>query len=260
MTPRLTVDYLLLDQPIGQVLRTVQRSAFTRLPLCDGDLDHVVGVIHMKDLFAHLQLTPGKLRFADGKTPDGDAIAIVDGMPGSALHVIGSADVDLAKMKRDVLFVPELLPVPKLLRQFQAKKVHLAVVVDEYGATQGVVTLEDVLEEIVGEIEDEFDTADPNQPFVRDPDGRCRVSGRYPLHQLRDRLGLPAAADVGSVDTVNGYVTRQLKRWPHPGDAVDLGGYEVRVTAVQQNRVQQVLVVPPEPAVADEPSSQSSAA
>ena len=259
MTPRLAVDYLLLDQPIGQVLRTVQRSSFTRLPLCDGDIDHVVGVIHMKDLFAHLQLTAGKLRFADGKTPDGDAIAIVDGMPGSALHVIGSADVDLSKMKRDVLFVPELLPVPKLLRQFQTKKVHLAVVVDEYGATQGVVTLEDVLEEIVGEIEDEFDTADPSQPFVRDPDGRCRVSGQYPLHQLRDRLNLPAAADVGSVDTVNGYVTRQLKRWPHPGDSVDLGGYELRVTSVQQNRAQQVLVVPPEPADA-QPASQSSAA
>ena len=245
MTPRLKVDYLTLDEPIGRVLRTVQKSAYTRLPLCDGDLDHVVGLVHMKDLFAHLQLAPGKLRFAD---PDpsvngGQPVAIADGQPGSALHVIGSGDVDLRKVQREVLFVPELTPVPQLLRQFQARHLHLAVVVDEYGATLGIVTLEDVLEEIVGEIEDEFDPATPQQPFVREADGRCRVHGQYPLHELRDRLSLPDDLNLGEdVDTVGGYVTRQLKRWPKAGDVVDLGPYEVRVTAAQQNRVQQVVI------------------
>jgi CBS domain containing-hemolysin-like protein len=249
MTPRPKVDYLTLDEPIGLVLRTVQKSAYTRLPLCDGDLDHVVGLVHMKDLFAHLQLAPGKLRFAEvDATATGNAqpIAIADGKPGSALHVIGSGDVDLRKIQREVLFVPELTPVPQLLRQFQARHLHLAVVVDEYGATLGIVTLEDVLEEIVGEIEDEFDPATPNQPFVREADGRCRVHGQYPLHELRDRLALPDDLDLGEdVDTVGGYVTRQLKRWPRPGDAVALGPYEVKVTAAQQNRVQQVIISPP---------------
>ncbi len=247
MTPRLKVDYLSLDEPIGKVLRTVQKSAYTRLPLCDGDLDHVVGVVHMKDLFAHLHLAPGKLRFADhDQNGAGPAIAIADGQPGSALHVIGSGEVDLRKIQREVLFVPELTPVPHLLRQFQARHLHLAVVVDEYGATLGIVTLEDVLEEIVGEIEDEFDPATPQQPFVREADGRCRVFGQYPLHELRDRLALPDDLDLGeNVDTVGGYVTRQLKRWPKAGDSVALGPYEVRVTAVQQNRVQQVMISPP---------------
>ncbi len=105
--------------------------------------------------------------------------------------MIGSGDVDLRQVKRDVLFVPELTPVPQLLRQFQARHLHLAVVVDEYGATLGIVTLEDVLEEIVGEIEDEFDPISPQQPFVREADGRCRVHGQYPLHELRDRLDCP---------------------------------------------------------------------
>ena len=247
MTPRLKVDYLTLDEPIGRVLRTVQKSAYTRLPLCDGDLDHVIGLVHMKDLFAHLQLSPGKLRFADPDPAvnDGQPVAIADGLPGSALHVIGSGDVDLRAIKREILYVPELTPVPQLLRQFQARHLHLAVVVDEYGATLGIVTLEDVLEEIVGEIEDEFDPATPTQPFVREADGRCRVHGQYPLHELRDRLSLPEDLDLGEdVDTVGGYVTRQLKRWPKVGDTVALGAYEVRVTAAQQNRVSQVVISP----------------
>ncbi len=242
MTPRLKVDYLLLNQPIGQVLRTVQKSAYTRLPLCEGDIDHIIGMVHMKDLFAHLHLAPGKLRFSDQKTPAGEAIAIADGLPGSAVHVIGAGDIDLRKIKREVLFVPELLPVPRLLRQFQTRQIHLAVVVDEYGATLGIVTLEDVLEEIVGEIEDEFDTADP-KPITKEGD-HLRASGQFPLHELREHLKLPEDFDLGDVDTVGGYVVRQLKRWPRIGDTVDLANHRVQVTAVQKNRVQQVLISP----------------
>jgi CBS domain containing-hemolysin-like protein len=243
MTPRTKVDYLTLEQPIGVVLRTVQKSAYTRLPLCDGDIDHVIGLVHMKDLFNHLQLTPGKLRFVDERTPQGELIAIPDGLPGSAVHVIGAGDIDLKKIKREVLFVPELLPVPKLLRQFQTKQIHMAVVVDEYGATLGIVTLEDVIEEIVGEIEDEFDTAGP-KPFVKEGES-FRVNGQYPLHELRERLILPKDLGVGDVDTIGGYVIQQLKRWPRVGDTVELGdNYSLRVTAVQGNRVQQVFITP----------------
>jgi CBS domain containing-hemolysin-like protein len=242
MTPRLKVDYLTLNSPIAQVLRTVQKSAYTRLPLCDGDIDHVIGLVHMKDLFAHLHLAPGKLRFSDQKTPAGEAIAIADGMPGSAMHVIGAGDIDLRKIKREVLFVPELTPVPRLLRQFQTRQIHLAVVVDEYGSTVGIVTLEDVLEEIVGEIEDEFDTADP-KPFVKEGDS-YRVHGLYPLHELREQLKIPEEIELGDVDTIGGFIVQELKRWPRTGDVVQLGDFTVKVTAVQKNRVQQALVTP----------------
>ncbi|MGB7159869.1 MAG: hemolysin family protein [Tepidisphaeraceae bacterium] len=244
MTPRTQVDYLKLDQPIGDVLKTVRKTAYTRLPLVDKDVDHVVGMVHVKDLFHQLQLVPGKLRFADEKTPDGLAIAIADGKPGSQVHVIGSADIDLRKIKRDVLFVPELLPVPKLLRQFQTSHAHMAVVVDEYGATQGIVTLEDVIEEIVGEIEDEFDAAS-GKSFVMEGES-FKVSGLFPLHELREKLSLTMTHfDSGDVDTIGGYIIQQLNRWPRPGDKVGLGeDYLVRVVTVQHRRVGQVLITP----------------
>ena len=241
MTPRTAVDYLTLDQPISQVLKTVQKSAFTRLPLCEGDVDHVIGLVHMKDLFNHLKLQPGKLKFLNEATPEGEAVAVPTGMPGSEVHVIGSGHIDLRKIKRDVLFVPELLAVPRLLRQFQTSQIHLAVVVDEYGATQGIVTLEDVLEEIVGDIDDEHDVvAKPD--FVREGDS-VRVSGLYPLHELADRLPLEEL-EAGPVDTVGGYVVQQLDRWPRVGDEVKLGGYTARVMSVVQRRVGQVLLTP----------------
>jgi CBS domain containing-hemolysin-like protein len=242
MIPRTQVDSLTLDQPIGEVLRTAQKSAFTRLPLCEGDIDHVIGLIHMKDLFNHLKLTPGRLRFADATTPEGEAIVIADGLPGSAVHVIGSGDIDLRKIRREVLFVPELLPVPKLLRQFQNSHIHMAVVVDEYGATRGIVTLEDVVEELVGEIEDEFDTS--SQPAFIAEGENYRVSGLYPIHELRERLGLDHL-EIGDVDTINGCVIQQLGRWPKAGDTVPLGEkYIAKVVSVTQKRVGQLLIMP----------------
>ncbi len=245
MTPRTEVDYLNLGQPIGEVLRVVQKSAYTRLPLCDGDIDHVIGVVHMKDLFTHLNLVPGKLRFSDDQTPDGEAIAIADGRPGSAVHVIGAGDIDLLRIKRRVLFVPELTNVPKLLRQFQTERVHLAVVVDEYGATQGIVTLEDVLEEIVGEIEDEFDQEE-KVDFSKEGD-EVRVDGRFPLHALREKLELEDGELIADdVDTVGGYIVRELGRWPRPGDTVAIGRFTARVLSVgpRQRRITEVLILP----------------
>jgi CBS domain containing-hemolysin-like protein len=249
MTPRNQVDYLLRGQPIGDLLRTVQRTAYTRLPLCQGDLDHVIGLIHMKDLFAHLKLVPGKLKFADAKTPDGLAIAIATGKPGSEVHVIGSGEIDLDRIKRQVLFVPEFSQLPKLLRQFQSSRVHLAVVVDEYGITQGIVTLEDVLEELVGEIDDEFDPA--QTPDLTEDASGLRVSGSLSLHDLNARAPR-AATDAQQVNTVTGYVTQQLGRWPRVGDVVRIGDYEAQVLSVQQKRANQVLLKLPQKESAEE--------
>jgi CBS domain containing-hemolysin-like protein len=241
MTPRTQVDYLRLDQPIREVLQTVQKSAYTRLPLCDEDIDHVIGMVHMKDLFNHLKLVPGKLRFSDEKTATGESVFIADGLPGSAVHVIGSGDLDLKQIKRDVLFVPELLPVSKLLRQFQSSHTHMAIVVDEYGATRGIVTLEDVVEEIVGDIQDEFDTMAPSD-FV--PEGESfKVSGLFPLHELREKLSLDDL-ETTDVDTIGGYIVQKLGRWPKPNDTLPLGEYQVRVLTVQQKRVGMVLITP----------------
>jgi CBS domain containing-hemolysin-like protein len=141
--------------------------------------------------------------------------------------------------------------LPRLLRQFQTTHTHMAIVVDEYGSTQGIVTMEDVLEEIVGQIEDEFDPVSSTD-LVREGDA-VRVSGLFQLHELSDRLPIgPIEAD--GVDTVGGYIVRQLKRWPRPGDKVRLGLYEAKVLTVQQKRVGQVLL---KPAAAEEKSSES---
>ena len=239
MTPRPEVDFLLCNQPIGEILKTVQRSAYTRLPLCDRDLDHVIGQVHMKDLFNHLNLIAGKLKFTDEKTEAGETIAIPTGMPGSAVHVIGSGQLELKQIKRDVVFVPELMAVPRLLRLFQTSHQHLAIVVDEYGSTQGVVTMEDVLEELVGQIEDEFDSV---SDVVREGD-TMRVSGLFPLHELSERLPI-GPLEVSGVDTIGGYIVKQLNRWPKAGDEVELGGYRAKVLTVQQRRVGQVLISP----------------
>ncbi len=239
MTPRTSVQFLTLGQPIGEILKTIQKSTYTRFPLVDQSIDHVIGFIHARDLLTQLQLVPGKLRFADATTPEGEAIAIADGKPGSGVHVIGSGDIDLGKIRRDVLHVPELVPVHKLLRQFQETRLHLAVVVDEYGATQGVVTLEDVLEQIVGEIDDEFD------PQTKDIviDGKTvRVSGVFPLHELVIRLNLPPETDVDEVDTIGGYISHKLGRLPHAGDRIEIGDYDVVVNAVSRRRVSSVLM------------------
>jgi CBS domain containing-hemolysin-like protein len=241
MTPRTDVDFLTLDQPIGQLLKIVQNSAFTRLPVCAGDLDHVLGLVHMKDLFNHLNLVAGKLKFIDEKTPEAEAVAVPTGLPGSEVHVIGSGIIDLRKIMREVVFVPELLPAPRLLLQFQTRRTHLAVVVDEYGTTQGIVTLEDVLEELVGEIADEHDAATPSD-FVRDGQS-VRVGGLYPLHELAERLALGEIQTDG-VDTVGGYIVQQLNRWPRVGDTVRLGDHAMRVLSVHQRRIGQVVITP----------------
>jgi CBS domain containing-hemolysin-like protein len=122
----------------------------------------------------------------------------------------------------------------------------MAIVVDEYGSTQGIVTLEDVLEEIVGEIEDEFDAIPPDQ-FVTEGEN-FRVNGLSPLHNLREKLDLEEL-DAHGVDTVGGYVVQELGRLPRTGDVVPIGPYTARVLSVQQKRVGQLLLTPtPEPA------------
>ncbi len=248
MTPRVDVDYLLTDAPINDILRKVQTSEYTRLPLCEKDLDHVVGLVHMKDLFVQLHLSTGRLKFAEETTPEGEAIAIAGGLPGSETHVIGSGTVDLPTVRREILFIPELLPVAKALKQMQEAKTHMGVVVDEYGGTTGVVTMEDIVEQIVGDIEDEFDIEQqPDSRFAKEGE-MFRAVGNFPLHELRDHLPLGEWQPPEDVDTLGGYVTAKLGRWPRRGDTAPLGdkqhSYTVRVTAVGEDRQMTLLIGP----------------
>jgi CBS domain containing-hemolysin-like protein len=187
-------------------------SGHSRLPVYRGNADDIAGIVYARDL----------LRF------------------------IGQPEVKatLEEMLRPPLFIPESKRLDELLREFQKRRVHMAIVVDEYGGTEGIVTIEDLLEEIVGEIADEFDAAEP-QVQVLGP-SEVVLDGRASLLTLRELLN----ADVLSedVDTVGGYLFSRLGRIPTPGDQLATDGLKFEVLATIGRRVKRVRVIrlPPE--------------
>jgi CBS domain containing-hemolysin-like protein len=205
MVPRADIVHLSLLRTLPQNLDTIRQSQHTRYPLCSEDIDHVVGMIHAKDLF----------------------------QPAEGLHDAA----DLLKIKRDILFVPESRPLDLLQRDFQQKRVHMAIVVDEYGGTSGLVTLEDILEEIVGEIQDEFDTEAPRMEST--PEGYL-VDGLVLLEEIAARLGITLPENESS--TLGGFVIARLGRMARIGDLVSLDGYNAKVVEMKGRRVSKLLV------------------
>lgn len=205
MVPRADIVHLSLLRTLPQNLETIRQSQHTRYPLCNEDIDHVVGMIHAKDLFQP-----------------------AEGLQDAA---------DLLKIKRDILFVPESRPLELLQRDFQQRRVHMAIVVDEYGGTSGLVTLEDILEEIVGEIQDEFDTEAPRMEST--PDGYL-VDGLVLLDEIAARLGFTLPENESS--TLGGFVIARLGRIARIGDLVSLDGHTAKVVEMKGRRVSKLLV------------------
>ncbi|HEU4952668.1 MAG TPA: hemolysin family protein [Holophagaceae bacterium] len=198
MVPRLQVTYLDLRQTLEANLGRARDTPHTRLPLVDGDLDRVIGVVHLKDLLW-------------------------------ALHERG-AEVDLAALARPAFFAPETQSIQSLLLEFQQRKQHLALVVDEHGGVDGLVTMEDVLEELVGEIQDEFDREAIQ--LTQRPGGAWLAVGTVTLEQLEDHLGLSLEGEEGSV-SLGGYFQEQLGRVLRVGDELRLPGWRIRVLAMR---------------------------
>ena len=227
MTPRVDIEFLTVGQPVAEVLEIIQRSEYTRLPLCEDDIDHPVGMVHVKDVLRALNLRPAPQPF--------------DGAENDAPRVLGQGELDLSRIKREVIVMPGLFTPSQALAKFQEEGIHLAIVVDEFGQTQGIVTLEDVIEEIVGDIRDEFDESGP-APIRKEGQG-YRVRARVSLHELA------AAAPELNIDhleapvhTVGGYMTHLLHRLPAKGDSETVGGYRWTVTAADPRRVREVLI------------------
>jgi CBS domain containing-hemolysin-like protein len=193
------VAFLDLEESFAANVAAALESRHTRFPLCRGHLDDTVGLIHIKDLLALVQ---------DGKT-------------------------DLRAIRRDLLHVPELMPLERLLKLFLGKGAHLAVVVDEYGGSVGVVTLDNVLAELVGEIQDEFDTDEAEYRKVAEDE--FILDGSLALHDLEDLLGVKAESP--EVSTIGGYLTHELGHLPKKGERVSLGGYEFTVSQTDGRRV-----------------------
>ena len=209
----------------GRAIRDIGHS---RIPVYDGSLDNVVGIFYVKDL----------MRW----------------MAGEGARV-GGKPFDLKNIVRPALFVPETKTVRELLRELIRRNVHIAMVADEYGGTAGLVTIEDIVEQIVGEIYDETDDAPPRPEVETLADGSVRVAGEMLLEPAAEALGLASIADHQDVDTVGGLVLKQLGRQPRTGDAVVIERYRVVVLAAKGFRITQLHFQPlPEEGASDDES------
>jgi len=202
MRPRREIIPLNTLASLPECLELADRTRYSRFPLCEGgDLDRTLGVVHVKDLYA--------LR-----------------------HKARTA-ADLLPAARKLICVPETARLEKLLQLLQERRLHLAIVVDEYGGTVGMVTLENVLEVLVGQIQDEFDQEKPMA--VRTDDNTWQLQGALPLHELAEIIGQPVRAE--GITTVSGLLTHQLGGFPRAGDTLALGAWELRVEETDNLRV-----------------------
>ncbi|MEQ1859338.1 MAG: hemolysin family protein [Chthoniobacteraceae bacterium] len=198
-TPRGEVVFLNTEDTFEENLRVAIDSKHTRFPLCEGHLDNAIGLVHIKDL---LRLTRE---------------------PAPALQSI----------KRELHPVPEMMPLEKLLTYFLAKHAHVALVVDEFGGTTGMVTLDNVLEELVGDIQDEFDREAPELRKVNEDE--FDVEGSLGLYELKDLVGLELESE--DVSTIGGYVTAQIGHLPKLGEQTRIENYVVTITDTDGRRV-----------------------
>lgn len=209
MVPRGRVLALDLSRPAAEAVARARNEGYSRYPLIEGDLERVVGIVHVKDL-----------------PPAGDA-----------------SEADLRRIARLPLIIPDTLSLERLLRRFQLERAHMAVVADEYGAVVGIVTLEDVLEELVGELRDEFDAEEQDQVRVRSGGGWI-LDPTLPLDRAAELVADPPEPPEG-IHTLAGLLQSELGRIPEPGDRIPFGAdHELVAAAVQGTRILRVELVP----------------
>lgn len=210
MTPRTDVQGIEVDANLMDVKKAILDYGHSRIPVYEESLDNILGILYVRDL----------VRFVGTE-----------------------ADFHLRQIIREPFLVPESKPVRELLAEFKQRKVHLAIVLDEYGGTAGLVTIEDILEEIVGEIHDEYDEGQ-QEPAIREQGGETvEADGRVEIDDLEDHLGLDFPEDR-DYDTVGGFVFAELGHIPEPGESFEYAGYRVTVTDAERTKVQTVRIEP----------------
>ena len=210
MVPRLDVQAVELTIPMDELVRMLVRTRHTRVPVYRDTMDNVVGVVHISDV---LQVVAN-----------------------------GATDASVDAIMREPEFVAENMAVDDLLHLMRSKSLQMAIVVDEYGGVEGIVTLEDVLEEIVGEIDDEFDDAAAAGELAPATDGSWLVKATAPVEDVSRALGLEF--DSGDVNTIGGYVYTRLGRMPAVGDIVVSDHTSIEVTQVRGRRIYELRLVP----------------
>jgi putative hemolysin len=219
MVPRVAIAALASDASFEEAIDLVVEVGHSRIPVYHDSIDEIVGILYAKDLLPYLKPDAG---------------------PRAALR----------KLLRPPVLVPESMTVDDLLHEFQRRKVHIAIVLDEYGGTAGIVTIEDLLEEIVGEIQDEYDVEEPI--VVRLSDHEARVDGRADVDELLELFDLDLKLeDAEEYDTVGGLVYHRIGGVPAPGDTVDVEGLRLTVETTDGRRVGKVLVTRVHPKAPD---------
>jgi putative hemolysin len=215
LRPRVDIDALDVDTPSSEVIGALAMSGFSRIPVCEGTIDHILGFVYLKDVFLQQYL----------------------GRP-----------IDLRRMIRAPLFIPKSITITRLLELFREHKTQLAIVLDEYGGTQGMVTLEDVLEMLVGDIHDEHRhgrDGDSHEPdIVQREDGSLSVDGSSNLHELEKALDISRWAEPPprGVGTVSGLVLALLKRPPHIGDIMHWNDLRIEIIDMDGPKIDRLLV------------------
>ncbi|EFL51260.1 CBS domain containing protein [Solidesulfovibrio fructosivorans JJ]] len=210
MIPRPDIVCAEADDGIPAICDLIRTHGHSRIPVYEGNRDNILGIVYAKDLLSHIV-------GAQGEMPDPRAIM------------------------RAPLFVPETLDLKRMLLEFRSQKKHMAVALDEYGGTSGLITLEDVLEEIVGEIEDEHDPSKPEEIQETGP-GVYRVSGRFPLEDLNAALGLDLESE--QVETIGGFLTELAGRVPRQGDAFTLEGRRFTIREADRRQIRWIAIEP----------------
>ncbi|HEX8024862.1 MAG TPA: hemolysin family protein, partial [Candidatus Limnocylindrales bacterium] len=211
MVPRVSIAALPVSASFDEAIELVIREGHSRIPVYEDSIDEIVGILYAKDLLPYLK-------------PD------------------AAERPSLRTLLRPPVLVPESMTIDDLLHELQRRKVHLAIVLDEYGGTAGMVTIEDLLEEIVGEIQDEYDVEEPM--VVKLSESEARVDGRADVDALNELFDLDLELeDADEYDTVGGLVFHRIGKVPAPGDKVQLDGLTLTVESTDGRRVGKVLVV-----------------
>ena len=238
MVPRADIVSVQQDIGLGELIKVFEGAGHSRLVVYDDSLDDPVGMVHIRDVIVHMarRATVAADVNARRKKP------LPAGLDFKAVDL--SAALSAAKIVRPLLFVPPSMPAIDLLAKMQATRIHLALVIDEYGGTDGLVTIEDIVEEIVGDIEDEHDEATAPD-VVRQPDGSFLADARASLEDVTATVGpeFVVGEIAEEVDTLAGYIVMQVGRVPVRGELVPgPGGFEIEVLDADPRRVKRVKI------------------
>ena len=256
MVPRADIVAVQQDIPLGELFKVFENASHSRLVVYNDTLDEPVGMVHIRDLIAFMTaratVPPEAASSPSGEPPSsgGPSAGVLNfaGLNLAALDL--SMPLSATKIIRTILFVPPSMPAIDLLAKMQAAHTHLALVIDEYGGTDGLASIEDIVEEIVGDIEDEHDEA-AERAVVRQPDGSYVAAGRASLDEAVAVIG--AEFDVGDaaeeVDTVGGYIVTQIGRVPVRGELIPgPGAFEIEILDADPRRVKRVRIYLRKPA------------